>query len=398
MRRRWLSLALFAATLPGGCGLPPAPPLDADRGIGGTGIDVADRGIGGTGIVGVVGKDGTLAIAGRQIGTNAVASVHVDGLPAGLDALRPGQVVAVAAQWQQDRLQARTLAVRHEVSGPVEEVAAEGDRIVVAGQTVRLEGADSAPRRGEWVAVSGLRDAEGVIRASRVDQRRPGEVSVSGLLEADGRGWRLGALAVRGAVLPPAGQRIRVTGRYVRGVLQVRSAGPDPLLDFPPAIDRFLVEAYPRSEGGRLWLVPGLSVVMAPSFTLVPTGGPLVIALTLEADRGLVATGVQEMGGGQSDAGSPGAAPGGPGQHGSAGHGGMGNGPGAAPGGAAPGGGGPGNAGPGSDGPGGAGGPGGGPGGVGGPGGGGPGNDGPGGGGPGGAGGPGGGGGGGPGR
>jgi hypothetical protein len=340
LTRRRIALALLAAAMVNGCGLGPAvplpaPKLDTERGIGGTGIDVAERGIGGTGIIGVITVDGTIAVAGQEIATDSALPVRIDGRPAGIAALRSGQVVAVAAEWQQGRLQARALTVRHEVSGPVERVLAAGEELVVAGQTVRLDRATQPgkmPRRGDWVAVSGLRDADGIIRASRIDPRVAGEVSVSGLLD---RAGRLGELPLTGADLPPPGQRVSVTGRYAHGVLQVRAVRADPVLAFPPAVGRFLVEAYPRREDQRLRLAPGLSVMLGPSFTGIPAGeGPVVVAL-VEAEHGLMATGVQDVGGGSQSGNAPG---------------GQESGPAAGPGSGGPGSGGPGSGAPGSGG------------------------------------------------
>jgi hypothetical protein len=326
--RRRLPPALLAAAVLTGCGLDPAVPLPAphletERGIGGTGIDVAERGIGGTGIIGVITVDGTIAVAGQEIRMDSAPSVQIDGQPASMAALRSGQVVAVAAEWRQGRLQARAVAVRHEVSGPVERVLAAGEDLQVAGQLVRVDRTTqpgALPRRGDWVAISGLRDADGVIRASRIDQRTAGEVSVSGLL---GRAGQVGDLSLRGTGLPAAGQRVSVTGDYAPGMLRVHTARADPGLPFPPAVDTFLVEAYPRNEDGRLRLSPGLSATLGSWVAGIPAGGgPVVVTLAIEGDRGLVATSVDTVGAeGRSGGGPDGPGPNPGGSPGTAGHG-----------------------------------------------------------------------------
>lgn len=73
-----------------------------DRGIGGTGIQLAsaeddDRGIGGTGIVGVVTGFASICVNGLHVGYDPALPVAFGEVMAPPAALRVGQVVAISA-------------------------------------------------------------------------------------------------------------------------------------------------------------------------------------------------------------------------------------------------------------------------------------------------------------
>jgi hypothetical protein len=281
-----------AATLPadlGSCragpdGEPnaPAPDQIADRGIGGTGIRAApapapmleaDRGIGGTGIVGVVTGFASICLSGREVAFANDVPVIMDGAPASPATLRAGQLTAVEAAGAADALRARRIVIRHEVSGPVEEVGADGV-LRVAGQRV-IVGAQTwgavPVKVGDWLAVSGLRALGGEIVATRIDRRAPGEVLVHGLLLREGRVLRIGALEVRpatgvasGLIVTP-GAIVTAVGRYSDGILYADTLDPDLLLIDPvgyfgPGVDSFVVEGYATLVGGRLRLGPRLDL------------------------------------------------------------------------------------------------------------------------------------------
>ncbi|KGM32100.1 hypothetical protein P409_23395, partial [Inquilinus limosus MP06] len=146
---RLLALAcLAAACSPAGTeNRPAAPPpattaaTVADRGIGGTGISpVEDRGMGGTGIVGVITGFGSIWVNGIEVEFDPATPVRVEGSSARGDVLRVGQVAVITASGSGSRLDARSIIVRHEVSGPVEAVESNGTALRVAGQRVTFAG------------------------------------------------------------------------------------------------------------------------------------------------------------------------------------------------------------------------------------------------------------------
>ena len=320
----------------------------ADRGIGGTGaplVQTADRGIGGTGIIGVITGFGSVCVAGEEVAVSAGTPVQLDGDAAQLDDLRAGQVIALAAQGPASLLQAREVAVRHAVIGPVEAVGR--GTIVVAGQTVAVSAATGAAvdaASGHWVAVSGL-PGGGVIRATRIDPATPGRVLVRGELIRIFGATRIGSLAVQ---LPdgmpmPAGWPVTVTGRLQGGVLVADSAVRDvasesPSAYFGPAVTSFVIETTVAGVAGG-YLVDR-DFVSGSGFARPGETGR-AIARFERGQGGLVATGLQLNGdrgvGGSGEGGLAPAFPGevsrpsrlpaaGPGGSGGAGPGGLGSG------------------------------------------------------------------------
>ena len=269
----WLSLLALAACT-GPVARPPAPPASAaanvpavcrvgpdgarpvaDRGIGGTGapaVQSADRGIGGTGIIGVITGFASVCVAGEEVALPAGVPAQVDGKPASLDDLRAGQVVALQAAGPAGSLLAREIVVRHVVIGPVQ--AARDGTLTVAGQNIVVGNAGGSATYappGQFVAVSGFRQPDGVIVATRIDPAPSGPVLLRGELTRIYDTARIGAQSVQ---LPegspiPSGFPVVVTGSMQGDVLVADSVSRDiadesPATYFGPAVSDFIVEGY----------------------------------------------------------------------------------------------------------------------------------------------------------
>ena len=197
-------------------------------GIGGTGQAQtrADSGIGGTGIVGVVTGFASICVNGEEIHYTPATPVLRDGEPGSTRDLQVGQVVAVdasarhsdsGAQWQ-----ARQIVVQHAVIGPITQLDIPSGRFSVLGEAAQtLSREDLAGRTpGDWVRVSGHRQADGVIQAGRV-QALPSATTlaqVQGPVSAiHDQTLQVGSTAVRFATLPAglqAGSEILVRGQW----------------------------------------------------------------------------------------------------------------------------------------------------------------------------------------
>ncbi|OWJ64204.1 hypothetical protein BWR60_25885 [Inquilinus limosus] len=282
---RLLALACLAACSPAGTeNRPAAPPpattaaAVADRGIGGTGISpVEDRGMGGTGIVGVITGFGSIWVNGIEVEFAPATPVRVDGGTAASGALRVGQVAVITATGSGSRLDARSITLRHEVSGPVEAVESNGTVLRVAGQRVTFAGQvwgdAAAPRAGDWVEVSGLPGPDGGIVATRIDRRQPGRVTVHGPLSGTAGAPRIGTLALRPGTRLGAdiGQPVTVTGRYADGVLTPDSVSRDAVAADPSgwfgrSVSRLVIESYASAGQGGLRWGHGLSAPVAATF------------------------------------------------------------------------------------------------------------------------------------
>jgi hypothetical protein len=249
----------------------------AERGIGGTGAPpaqlTADRGIGGTGIVGIVTGFASICVDGLEVRFDKTVPVSINGIAATARQLRAGQLVVIQANGQETARhaidQASTIEVRSEVSGPIEAVDTSAGVLRVAGQRVMVTPSTwIAGRfgRGNWTTVSGLRQADGTIVASRLDRARIGSLAVHGQLLRDGDTTRIGGLIVSGPLVATAqsGTFVSVTGKYLDGTAEVTAIDPDLLADDPAgyfgsSAQHVVVQAFVRLQSGMVHLSNGRS-------------------------------------------------------------------------------------------------------------------------------------------
>jgi hypothetical protein len=296
-------------------------PLIADRGIGGTGApatgvvasksadtssvaftQLAERGIGGTGIVGVITGFASVCVNGLEVAYDPAIPVDRDGTAANASSLRAGQVVVIQAEGPPDALHARTISLRHEVSGRIEAVELGSGLLTIAGQPVAIPSGTWGADRfslGDWVAVSGLQRADGVIVASRLDQAPAGRFTAHGRVVRDGSTAALGRLDVteRAAGTLQDGQFMTVSGIYVDGAKQVVALESDILAANPAAyfgktVNMLSMQAFVRPSSGGMWLN---GMKLAGSANLKQSAGPdniAVVALKRRADGTFDTTGM----------------------------------------------------------------------------------------------------------
>jgi hypothetical protein len=277
---------------------PNGGPLLVDRGIGGTGAPrVADRGIGGTGIIGVISGFASVCIAGTEVGFDASTAIDIDGALGSVSDLRVGQVAVIdAAGSATQTLAARTIRVQRAVTGRIEAIDADG-RMTIAGQTVLVPagiwGAERV-RTGAFVAVSGLRRADGVVSASRLDTAPTAGFALRGQVERDGEVTRIGQLTLPEEL--PRGQWVTVSGRYVENTPRVTAVTPDPFADpaglLAVAGDRLVVQAFVRVADGAVWL-NGRRVATEPGVSTGFEGERIaVVSLARRSDGRFIAVGL----------------------------------------------------------------------------------------------------------
>lgn len=143
---------------------------NVQKGIGGTGMQ-AQAGIGGTGIVGVITGFGSICVNGLEIHYYNDTPVDLNGMQISSQSLAIGQVVAVRATGNEQSLVADEIHAYHQITGPVTAVDIAGNSMKVMGQTVAASATQlKGIQIGQWVEVSGLRNADGGVVASRIDQ------------------------------------------------------------------------------------------------------------------------------------------------------------------------------------------------------------------------------------
>jgi hypothetical protein len=265
LTRRALLGAMFAL-LP----LPkPGGAQEGDRGIGGTGaVDQGDRGIGGTGVIGTIRGFGSIIVNDMRIAYSEYALLEIDGEPAAHAELRVGQVVQVVARKTETGFETDRISVTNEVVGPIASV--RKGALTVLGQTVLTENiGDKGWKKGQWIAVSGLRRLDGAIVASLAEIRvaRPGVRRVARVAGpvgvAPGGGMRIGGLAI--AELDPtlAGRRVLVELAIAGGAAQARKTIVDPEVSAMPGVSRASIEAYVATTGGQARFGSGLTAAVS---------------------------------------------------------------------------------------------------------------------------------------
>ena len=291
LRTAMVALTLALAACGGGGG-----------GIGGTGIT--------TGAVtyGAITGFGSVWVNGVEYQTDA-ARIELDGRAVTQADLSLGMVALVQADV--GSTDAKAVRVDSAVRGRVEAVAADGT-LTVMGQAVRID-ADTRydkgvhPVAGDWVAIYGLAQPGGIVRASLVQQRAaPADppFAVSGFVTSQtGTRLTIGALTVETATADPAvspgggwvGRLVSAQGRQCQGdpvcgtltASRVDSSGPT--LDDAEEAD---LEGFVTLVGPNSFELGGITVTWSSGTSFENgTAADLAIGSKLEVE-GAVAGGV----------------------------------------------------------------------------------------------------------
>jgi hypothetical protein len=223
-------------------------------GIGGTGVD--GGGIGGTGqraeaevgVLGVVTGFASICVNGIEVHYDANTLVSLNSEPAAASALGIGQVVSVRAVGAGTQARAQSIDIVDAVVGRINAVEGTGTLLQVNGQRVRIDSSTvlgpgltrsqlAAAQVGDSLRVSGLRDADGSIVATRVEAAAPAARALVAEAAAPG----LGRFLVEGYVsdVQPQALRVGVMGFGVTPELRAQLAPGQ------------LVRISGRSEGGN---------------------------------------------------------------------------------------------------------------------------------------------------
>jgi hypothetical protein len=253
-------------------------------GIGGTGIapkivagDIRKGdGIGGTGILGTISGFGSIIVNGLELEYDRGTAVETDGRPAALEELKIGQVVLGTARMKGDKLYLDKLEMQHAVTGPIESIDHDKGTLTVLGQAIRTNMAgDKAAiesfktlTTGDMVSVSGLRQADGTIIATRVDQHPDdGRVVVRGSAQnVTASSITVGGLNVplsKETTISPvrAGGRVFVSGRMINGQFVADVIVGSAPLPFGDGVKDVSIEAYaPKSAPGANMTIEGITI------------------------------------------------------------------------------------------------------------------------------------------
>ena len=281
---------------------PKTPDPKNGDGIGGTGIRSAEAmpvnsrgdGIGGTGVRGTITGFGSILVNGLKLDFDHTTTVENDGKPTSLEALRVGQIIEGIARTKDGKLSLARLEIQHAVTGPISAIDRNAETLTVLGQRVRLNLAgDKAAmaafrtlQAGDVVSVSGLRQADGLIIATRVDQTTDDDrIMLRGTAGAvTAASVRIGDFEIPlapGATPPKTGDHVFAAGRMINGTFTPNAVIGGLPLGFGKEVTDVSLEAYASVAAGT----PGPMVIDG-----VNVGGAALPAGTAVNDR-IVVTG-----------------------------------------------------------------------------------------------------------
>lgn len=246
----------------GGVGGSGAPVQQRPGGTGGTGTPIGSPGgTGGTGIVGTITGFASICVNGMEVHFSKDVPVSENGVAASSAHLAIGQVVAVESFASKRGLEAGRISILNVYEGPLTSLPQASSPLRVMGQPVHLaQGARVAEglRPGEPVRVSGLRNAQGEVVASRIE-RAPGlkEASAIGSIDRTGS---LQGLKLGGRVAPT--QEVLVRGQWSGRQLEVAQSRPDPSLPFAGRVHNVVVEGLVQGRQDQRLVVGGFNVTV----------------------------------------------------------------------------------------------------------------------------------------
>jgi len=226
---------------------------DRDTALLGDEDDRDGSGVGGTGIRGVVTDFGSVIVNGLEVDFDADTPIYLDGERVTSDALLRGQVVAIEAIGDVDNLSARSIDIRREVLGPIEQIDQANTSLTILGQHIVLPKdvwREQALRLDQIVAVSGHRLPNGIIVATRLDAADADDsLHLYGdyHLRNDGTASvEVSGLAIEGAVASSSlsGREVFVRGRLTQGSFAAAEFEPEPDMPFGGRLARLSIAGF----------------------------------------------------------------------------------------------------------------------------------------------------------
>eukprot|EP01037_Dinobryon_pediforme_P015527 gene15527-15674_t len=141
-----------------------------------------DHGIGGTGIMGMITGFGSIFVNGYEVDIKPSQKIESDIENTGAQKLKLGQIVHVIAQGSGKHISANQVVIEHELIGPISALDSAKHQATILGQTVDVSKIPANQKLdiGQWVGVSGLRNATGTIQASLIEAAPVGTFKIIG--------------------------------------------------------------------------------------------------------------------------------------------------------------------------------------------------------------------------
>ncbi|MFW5450773.1 MAG: DUF5666 domain-containing protein [Methylophagaceae bacterium] len=190
-------------------------------GIGGTGTPIQHTGV----VIGTITGFGSICVNGIEIHYTSDTPLQRDDQFVKTDnSFAIGQVVAVSVSGSGNEVTAKEMHILHTAIGPVSSINIANNEIEMLGQSIQLPvnsdriNANSGIQIGDYIEVSGLRNHQGNIVASRIDEISPSPiVSIRGpISEISATTFKIQGLTVNSAAPQgiSLGQEVRATGVF----------------------------------------------------------------------------------------------------------------------------------------------------------------------------------------
>ncbi len=261
-------------------------------GTGGTGFggdDDPGTGAGGTGIFGIFGVVtgfGSVCVNGLEVDYDANTQIRQDGKSATISDLAVGQTVRIKTDRARP-LVATHIDVERALAGPIDRIDRTSRRVWIMDQSIELrpgaivfDRTTGKPmkfdrlRPGSHLSVSGLRRSDGVVSASRLDQRPASEEAVVTAVVRDlGRGTAyVGATrATFRAGASRDGQRLRVSGRWNAETRTLEATRLEDAATFDGRTHRISIQGFAApSQSGANFRLAGTTVEVRHSAEGMP--------------------------------------------------------------------------------------------------------------------------------
>ena len=240
-------------------------------------LDDDDYGIGGTGIVGTVTGFGSIFVNGVEIEITQQTRLTLNGQSVDDHNFSIGETVEVLTENANAYTNALQLNIRHEVIGPVTSWNPTTAMLEILGQQVQLSDHNGQWQQRQTLAISGYRDANGIIQARHIQPLSGRQVLLRGEPEQirtqlNAAGYSLSDSSMLTSIEGP----VSVSARLNQSTLEIGSVNAERLLPYD-RIRHWRIEGFAYRYRMR-W-----SELSALADTAI-TNRPVMFELTLDGD------------------------------------------------------------------------------------------------------------------
>ena len=242
---------------------------DEDYGIGGTGLVAQNIVSDGIGIVGEITGFGSIFVNGIEVENDASTIISVNGRKVLNHEFEIGEVVEILTRDEQMVTGAVLINVRHEVIGPVSEIDLTMKRFTILNQNVLVKNLPANIKPGDFLAVSGFRDGDGQIHATRIAVAKFGNVLIRGQLDRSENRLSMHGFGLAFPVQPqPENNDLKIEGTLAEGKIHVTGTFPDSVASFK-GVSSWVVQGFPASYASAWGDIEGFKKISGRSKPVV---------------------------------------------------------------------------------------------------------------------------------